>query len=236
MRVATHQGPDAPTAGTTEANIARVDVQLPTALPSRLTTLQKACSERQFASNPAGCPPESDVGTAVAHTPALPTPLEGPGYLVSHGGAAFPDLDLVLQGDGVVVVLTGNTQIKHGTTFSHFDSVPDAPINSFELKLPERRFSALAAFGNLCALKKSVTTRKHVTVRSHGRTTHLVRSVTHAIATPLLMPTTIVGQNGAVLTQATKIAVIGCPKAPAASKRNTARRARHSTIRARVHR
>ena len=128
VNVTTHQGPT--TAGAGESNIARVDVQLPIALPSRLTTLQKACTEQQFAKDPRGCPPEAMVGTAIAHTPVLPVPLEGPAILVSHAGAGFPDLDLVLQGYGVTVVLTGHTQITKGITFSHFETVPDAPFSA----------------------------------------------------------------------------------------------------------
>lgn len=38
------------------ANVRQVQLQLPAALPSRLTTLQKACTEAQFAASPAGCP------------------------------------------------------------------------------------------------------------------------------------------------------------------------------------
>ena len=163
-----------------EADIHSVRVELPKLLPSRLTTLQKACTEAQFNTNPAGCPAASVIGTAVADTPVLPVALEGPAYFVSHGGAKFPELIIVLQGDGVTIDLAGETFIsKAGVTSSTFNAVPDAPISSFELSLPTGRYSALAANADLCTSK-------------------------------LAMPTTITGQNGAVLTQATKIAVTGC--------------------------
>jgi hypothetical protein len=83
----------------------------------------------------------------------LPEPLSGSVYFVSHGGEAFPDLVIVLQGYGVTVDLVGNTDIKKGITSSTFKTVPDAPVESFEVTLPEGKFSALAANGNLCGSK-----------------------------------------------------------------------------------
>jgi uncharacterized repeat protein (TIGR01451 family) len=212
VHIATKQGPNADPAVASEAAIAKVAVSLPLALPSRLTTLQKACLEAQFAANPAGCPPASSVGVAVAHTPELPVALEGPAYLVSHGGAAFPDLEMVLQGDGVTIILDGKTQIKKGITFSRFEAVPDAPVTSFELKLPEGQFSLLAANANLCKPTRTVTVKKTVVKREHGRKVRVRRTVTKQVPQPLEMPTTITAQNGLVVKQGTKIAVTGCPK------------------------
>jgi uncharacterized repeat protein (TIGR01451 family) len=198
------------TQGPGEAAIHKVSTQLPLVLPSRLTTLQQACTDTQFTANPAGCPEGSLVGVARAVTPVLNTPLTGPAYLVSHGGASFPDLDIVLQGEGIRIDLTGSTDIKKGITYSRFETVPDAPISSFELNLPEGPHSVLAAVRNLCALTK--------TVKVHGRK--------RTVGDPLLMPTTITGQNGAVSKQNTQIHVTGCVKAKGAKKARKARRAR----------
>jgi hypothetical protein len=181
----------------TQANIRSVKVELPKRLPSRLTTLQKACLAATFEANPASCPAASVVGIVRASTPVLPVVLTGPVYFVSHGGEAFPNLVIVLQGDNVRLDVVASTFIsKKGITTSTFKTVPDAPVSSFELYLPEGRYSALAANGNLC----------------NGS---------------LKMPTTFVAQNGSVFRQSTKIAVTGCPAATNAGAKKAARERRH---------
>jgi hypothetical protein len=170
-------------AGPFDANIAKVKVDLPKQLPSRLTTLQKACPARTFEGNPAACPSASIVGHAKATTPVLPVSLEGPAYFVSHGGEEFPQLIVVLQGYGTTVHLVGSTFIsKAGITSSTFKTVPDVPVGTFELTLPQGKYSALAANGNLCTAKK------------------------------LAMPTSFVAQNGAALNSVTPITPTGCAK------------------------
>jgi hypothetical protein len=100
--------------------------------------LQKACTTKQFDANPAGCPSTSIVGHAKAITPLIPVPLEGPAYFVSNGNEAFLNLIMVLQGYGVTIDLVGDTFIsKSGVTSSTFKTVPDQPVGSFELTLPE---------------------------------------------------------------------------------------------------
>jgi hypothetical protein len=207
-----------------EANIARVKVDLPKQLPSRLTTLQKACTAATFASNPANCPSGSVVGIVRANTPLLPVELSGPVYFVSHGGEAFPSLIVVLQGDGVRVDLTGTTFIsKAGITSSTFKTVPDVPVNKFELFLPQGKNSALAANGNLCSVTRTVTTKRKVTRHVGGRTLHKTVTTHKKEPGSLIMPTEMVAQNGAVLKESTKITVTGCPDAKAKAARTRAR-------------
>jgi hypothetical protein len=172
-----------------QSNINSVKVDLPKQLPSRLTTLQKACTAATFEANPANCPPASIVGHAKAITPVLPVPIEGPAYFVSHAGEEFPSLIAVLQGYGVTVDLVGSTFINNKTniTSSTFKKVPDVPIASFELNLPQGKYSALAANGNLCKTK-------------------------------LTMPTAFTAQDGAVIHQTTPITVTGCGKSKVKKK------------------
>ena len=133
-----------------QANIRSVLVQLPKQLPSRLTTLNKACPEATFAANPYACDAGAFVGSARANTPTLPGKLQGPAILVSHGGEAFPDLDLVMEANGVRVIVVGNTKITKGITTTNFATTPDVAVTSITVNLPTGPHSALAANGTLC--------------------------------------------------------------------------------------
>jgi hypothetical protein len=175
--------------GGAQANFAKVKVDLPKQLPSRLTTLQKACTAQVFEANPANCPTASVIGIVKANTPLLPVQLTGPVYFVSHGGEAFPSLVVVLQGYGVRVDLTAATFIsKAGITSSTFNTIPDVPVTSFELYLPQGKYSALAANGNLCTSK-------------------------------LTMPTSFVAQDGTEIHKSTPIGVTGCTKPKTKAKK-----------------
>jgi hypothetical protein len=170
--------PTGPASG--QANFSLAKVELPKQLPSRLTTLQKACVAKVFEANPANCPAESDIGYVKVITPELPVPLQGPAYFVSHGGEAFPSVIVVLQGDGVTIQVVSTTFIsKSGITSATIKTVPDAPFSSFELTFPEKAYSALGTNKNLCAEK-------------------------------LTMPTEFIAQNGLEIHQNTPVSVTGC--------------------------
>jgi hypothetical protein len=210
----------------TDADIRYVKVELPRELPSRLTTLQKACTAKVFQASPTGCPKEAVIGHAVVHTQLLPVPLEGPVYFVSNGGEAFPNLVMVLQGDNVTVELVGDTLIKNGVTSTTFKAVPDDPFSSFEITLGQGPYSALAANGNLCKPTVTKTVRKKVKVQVKGRMRTVTRKVKEQVATTLTIPSQYIGQNGATLNANVPIAVTGCPKAHVTKKGKTKTKAK----------
>jgi hypothetical protein len=183
---------------TTQANLRSIKLDLPQRLPARLQTIQRACPENTFEQNPAACPKASVVGSASVQTPILSTTIAGPAYLVSksasgtsHSGesktereeAAFPDLVLVLQGEGVRIDLTGALFVSaKNITSVAFRTIPDVPIRRLDLVLPEGKSSILAANAGLCTKQ------------------------------PLTMFTAIGGQNGARVKPKIVVGVSGCKK------------------------
>jgi hypothetical protein len=176
-----------------------------------LETIQKACPEATFDANPAECPKASVVGSATVQTPILSTEMEGPAYLVSKNGtgvehpgeskvereeAAFPNLVLVLQGEGVRIDLTGALFVStKNITSVTFRTIPDVPIQRLDLVLPEGKTSILAASSALCTKR------------------------------PLQMTTAITAQDGARLKPTIKLAVSGCKK-PKKPERHHAKKRR----------
>jgi hypothetical protein len=183
--------------GPGQTNIGKVKVDLPKQLPSRLTTLQKACVARVFEADPAACPAASAVGMATVVTPMLAGTLSGPAYFVSHGVVALPTLVMVLQGDGVTIDLEGQTSIRKGITSSTFRSLPDVPIGTLDLVFSTGPHSAFAV--NLQAkAKRRLCSQK------------------------LNMPTVIVSQTGVQIKRTVGIGITGC--SPTRPRRKVVRR------------
>jgi len=172
--------------GMGQANIHKVDLTIPASLPSRLSTIQKACLESKFNVSPTDCSEESVIGEGTVYTPVFKEPLKGKAYLVAHGGAEFPDVEFVLYGeDGVKIVLDGKTLIRKGVTYSKFESSPDAPFTKFESVFPAGPHSALTI---------NVPEKENYNL----------------CKTTLTVPTEITAQSGAKIEQTTPVAELGC--------------------------
>jgi hypothetical protein len=142
------------TAPAGEANIAKTSVLLPPTEFIDNAHIKNPCTRVQFNAN--ACPAGSILGTAVAYTPLLDKPLEGPVYFRSNGGEReLPDLVADLNGQ-IHVVLVGfiDSVQKKGSESSRvrtrFQSIPDAPVSKFVLKLKGGKKGLLQNNTDLC--------------------------------------------------------------------------------------
>ena len=182
----------------------KVKVELPKQLPSRLTTLQKACTEALFEANPANCPAASVVGNAMAVTPIIPVPLTGPAYFVSHG-AKVPELIAVLQGYGVTIDLDGETFIsQEGITTSTFKSVPDVPRRKLRTDAPAGQVLRAGGKRQPLRVDHDGTVKKKETIKVKGSKQTVTRKVKETKPGTLAMPTEFVAQNGAKINERTR--------------------------------
>lgn len=134
------------TTGKKEANISKVQVALPHALFLAQEHIGTVCTRVQFAAD--NCPAASVYGFARAVTPLLDDPLEGPVYLRSSNNP-LPDLVADLQGQ-FDIELAGRIDSENGGIRNTFETVPDAPVTKFVLKMKGGKKSLIVNSRNLC--------------------------------------------------------------------------------------
>jgi hypothetical protein len=129
-----------------DANIARVSVTLPHSEFLAQEHIRTICTKVQIASRK--CPKGSIYGFARAKTPLLGEWLKGPVYLRSSSHA-LPDLVAALRGR-IEIDLVGRIDSQNGAIRTVFESVPDAPIHSFELHMKGGSASLLRNSEDVC--------------------------------------------------------------------------------------
>jgi hypothetical protein len=139
-----------------EANIARTTVILPKSSFIDQAHVNSPCTRVQF--NADACPAKSILGHAVAYTPLLDKPLEGPVYFRSNGGERqLPDIVADLHGQIDVTLVGFIDSVKVGKESSRvrtrFLNVPDAPVSKFVLKLKGGRRGLVQNSKDLCRTK-----------------------------------------------------------------------------------
>jgi hypothetical protein len=133
-----------------DANIARAQTILPRSLILDQGNLAKVCTRVQFAAN--DCPKDSIYGNAIATSPLLDDPLQGPVYLRSSDNL-LPDLVADLRGQ-VDVELDSRTDSSRGRIRNTFDVVPDVPVTKFVLTLRGGKRGLLINSQNQCPPRK----------------------------------------------------------------------------------
>jgi hypothetical protein len=134
-----------------DANIASAAVTLPPSVFLAQGHIDTVCTRPQF--ERAACPAGSIYGHAIAVTPLLAEPLEGPVYLrVSEN--SLPDLVASLHGNGIAIDLVGRIDSFRGGLRASFDDLPDARVGAFEMTLKGGKRGLLVNAENLCASRQ----------------------------------------------------------------------------------
>lgn len=132
--------------GKKEANLSRVSVTLPRSQFLEQAHIGTVCTRVQFAAKK--CPEASIYGKAMAWTPLLDKPFEGPVYLRSSDNV-LPDMVADLRGQ-FDIELAGRIDSENGGIRTTFAKVPDAPVTKFVLKMKGGKKSLLVNSRNLC--------------------------------------------------------------------------------------
>jgi hypothetical protein len=143
-----------------DANIGRAVVTLPPSEFLEQGHIGNSCTRVQFnagGGNGEHCPANSVLGHAVAVTPLLSEPLEGPVFLRSNGGERkLPDLVAALHSTDINIDLVGfiDSLHKKGSDVSQirttFAKVPDQPVTRFTLQMFGGKKGLLVNSTNLC--------------------------------------------------------------------------------------
>jgi hypothetical protein len=132
-----------------DANIAYASVALPHSEFLAQEHIGTICTRKQFVRDK--CPKGSVYGRAEAWTPLLGKPLSGPVYLRSSDHP-LPDLVAKLGGQ-LEIDLVGRIDSVRGGIRTTFESVPDAPVSRFVLRMKGGKKGLLANSTDICREK-----------------------------------------------------------------------------------
>jgi hypothetical protein len=172
-----------------DTNLRSVSVTLPGTLNALLPVVNRACKLTEFRAG--HCGNRAKVGTAVAVTPLLRDPLRGSVYFVKNPARILPDLMVALRGQ-VALDVTAKVHIPGGKRLAtQFDTIPDAPITKFTLRIVSGKNGPVGIATNLCSAKG--------------------RSATAAVGYR--------GQNGKIVQANVRLHINGCPTTKSHSTR-----------------
>lgn len=131
------------------ANVAAAQVTLPHSAFLANAHIDKTCGRPELAAHT--CPASSIYGHAIAETPLLDHPLEGPVYLATGFGYKLPALVADLNGQ-IEVLLKGKVDTgREDGIRNTFELVPDAPVSRFTLQMLGGSKGLIENHENLCA-------------------------------------------------------------------------------------
>jgi hypothetical protein len=142
-----------------QANIDFTSVALPHSEFLEQNHIRTVCTRVQFAAEQ--CPAGSIYGSAEAVTPLLDQPLTGPVYLRSSSHR-LPDMVVALKGppsQPIEVDLDGRIDSLRGGIRTTFETVPDAPVSKFVLRMRGGKKSLIVNSTDICKGSHKSTVR-----------------------------------------------------------------------------
>ncbi len=138
-----------------DANLSRASVTLPHSEFLEQAHIGTVCTRVQFAAK--ACPAASIYGYASATTPLLDKPLSGPVYLRSSSNP-LPDLVAALHGQ-VDFNVSGKIDSVNGGIRTTFDTIPDAPVDTFKLSFLGGKKGLLVNSRDICGIPGRATAK-----------------------------------------------------------------------------
>ena len=149
-----------------DSNLKKVKVTLPLSLALDPDNAESdgLCSFVEGSKDDPKCPASSVVGTATAVTPILNEPFTGPVYFVKNvrkdpkSGReirTLPKLVIPLRGNGILLTLTGTSNVVDNRLVTTFDLIPDAPVSSFKLNITGGKKGILVISGDKADICKA---------------------------------------------------------------------------------
>jgi len=129
-----------------DANIGRASVAMPRTEMLAQNHIRTICTRVQWAAD--SCPAGARYGKATAWSPLLDEPLSGYVYLRASNNK-LPDLVADLRGQ-IRVELVGRIDSIRGGIRTTFESVPDAPVSKFVLKMEGGKKGLLVNSRDVC--------------------------------------------------------------------------------------
>jgi hypothetical protein len=138
-----------------DANVARAAVTLPPSAFLDQAHIRTICTRVQFAAK--ACPKGAIYGSAIATTPLLNDPIKGDVFLRSSDNK-LPDLVGNLRGVANIELVGRIDSVKGGIR-NTFDVVPDAPVDTFTLRMQGGNKGLVINSKNLCAKTNRATVK-----------------------------------------------------------------------------
>jgi hypothetical protein len=138
-----------------DANLAGLSLLMPHSAFLDQAHIRTICTRVQFAAG--DCPNGAVYGRAIAYTPLLDKPLQGPIYLRSSNHN-LPDLVLALHGL-IDVEAVARIDSKHGGIRTTFEDSPDVPVSKVVVKMRGGKKGLIVNSTDICAREHRATVR-----------------------------------------------------------------------------